>query len=211
MMQTCKVCNVKKPVTEFLTRRWTTAKGMQEGPRKRCKACDAIHDRARYADPANNRRARHLEYKKENATHIAQYRADYYEQNRDRWTNHEIGWRHSDRAKDYDRQYGARPEVREATKIRGRKWRQNNKPRLVLKTLARKAKIARATPAWANQLAILAVYAEAERKTIETGIKHEVDHYYPLVSRVVCGLHAEFNLRVITADENRRKANKMPE
>lgn len=49
-------------------------------------------------------------------------------------------------------------------------------------------------------------YKEARRLTKETGIKHEVDHIWPL-SRG--GPHLPWNLRVITAEENRRKSNKI--
>lgn len=49
-------------------------------------------------------------------------------------------------------------------------------------------------------------YKEARRLTEETGIKHEVDHIWPL-SRG--GPHLPWNLRVITAEENRKKGNKI--
>jgi hypothetical protein len=50
-------------------------------------------------------------------------------------------------------------------------------------------------------------YKEARRLTVETGIKYEVDHIMPLSKG---GLHAPSNLQVITAEENRKKAAKIP-
>ena len=48
-----------------------------------------------------------------------------------------------------------------------------------------------------------------------TGVKWEVDHIVPLASRIVCGLHAETNLRVVPKLVNRIKGNRfwpdMPE
>lgn len=44
-------------------------------------------------------------------------------------------------------------------------------------------------PAWADLSAIAAIYAECERVTLETGIPHEVDHFFPLRGRAVCDLH----------------------
>lgn len=54
-----------------------------------------------------------------------------------------------------------------------------------------------------------AVSEEAERLTQETGIEYVVDHIIPLSSKIVCGLHWEGNLRVITDDENGHKGNKL--
>lgn len=64
-----------------------------------------------------------------------------------------------------------------------------------------------ATPAWANLNAIAEFYREAARLTKETGIRHEVDHIIPLQSEIICGLHVENNLQILTRSENARKKN----
>lgn len=68
----------------------------------------------------------------------------------------------------------------------------------------------RAVPAWANKAAIRAFYAEAARLTAATGVRHEVDHVFPLQGDLVCGLHWEKNLRIATRSENAKKKNRMP-
>lgn len=90
------------------------------------------------------------------------------------------------------------------------RWSKANPHKTAALAAARRAKIKNATPAWANKKEIEKIYFEAARLTKETGIPHEVDHYYPIKSRVVCGLHCEANLRVITAEENMKKGNKCP-
>ncbi|MES2511825.1 MAG: hypothetical protein V4625_18015 [Pseudomonadota bacterium] len=62
-----------------------------------------------------------------------------------------------------------------------------------------------ATPAWANEKAIKAIYAEAKRLTNETGIPHEVDHVVPIQGSKVCGLHVEHNLQILTKAKNVQK------
>jgi len=72
----------------------------------------------------------------------------------------------------------------------------------------RRAAVLQATPPWLTkqQIADIALlYAEAERKFLETGIDHQVDHFVPLQGGTVCGLHVAWNMRVITADDNNRR------
>ena len=65
-----------------------------------------------------------------------------------------------------------------------------------------------ATPRWANREKMIAIYMERDRLWAETGVPHDVDHIIPIIHPLVCGLHCEFNLRVISANENRSKSNK---
>lgn len=75
---------------------------------------------------------------------------------------------------------------------------------------ARNAAKCNATPAWLtseHKREIAAMYATAAIRTAMDGIPYEVDHIAPLRGKLVCGLHAPWNLRVITAAENRKKSN----
>ena len=76
------------------------------------------------------------------------------------------------------------------------------------KAYRRAAKIC-ATPRWADRKEIARIY----RKARELGLT--VDHIVPLKSGLVCGLHCEANLRVLSNEENGRKSNRfwpdMPE
>lgn len=90
-------------------------------------------------------------------------------------------------------------------------WARENKH--IVNALVAKRNAAKrcAMPAWADKEKIREFYARAAFLTEATGIKHEVDHIYPLQGERVCGLHCEFNLQVLPKAENIRKGNKMPE
>lgn len=93
-----------------------------------------------------------------------------------------------------------------------KQWKKENKDRYAIlnrvhasKRLARKKM---ATPPWlteAHWSQIKEIYAEAERLTKDTGIRHEVDHIVPLSGKTVSGLHVPWNLRAIPAEENNRR------
>lgn len=72
----------------------------------------------------------------------------------------------------------------------------------------RRAAKLKATVSWSNKQNIIKIYKEAVRLTKETGILHVVDHIDPLQSKLICGLHIETNLQILTVSENATKSNK---
>jgi hypothetical protein len=127
-----------------------------------------------------------------------------------------------DRVNECRRKNRKRPEVRRAERGQEIRWRTANpdavrrhkraeyekhRDRYVADTNRRRA--LKCFPAWADRKAIRAIYAEARQLTIKTGVKHVVDHFYPLKSPIMCGLHVEQNLRVITAAANGSKGNRI--
>jgi len=78
-----------------------------------------------------------------------------------------------------------------------------------LRELTRK----RATPPWLSdndKLKIKNIYLEATRVSKVTGVKHHVDHIYPLRGKTCCGLHVPWNLQILRGVDNLRKHNKLP-
>ena len=96
----------------------------------------------------------------------------------------------------------------DADRARCRAWQKANPDKTRANIAKRKAALLRRMPVWADREAIAAVYAEADRATASTGIRHEVDHIIPMQGRRVSGLHIAENLRVLTTEENRRKGNR---
>lgn len=72
----------------------------------------------------------------------------------------------------------------------------------------RRARKINQMPEDANKTKIREIYKLAKKLTKETGIQHHVDHIYPLSKG---GLHHEDNLQILTAEENLRKSDKLPE
>ena len=64
-----------------------------------------------------------------------------------------------------------------------------------------------AMPVWADKDAINYIYTLSKELSTTTGIKHQVDHVIPIKHPLVCGLHVEYNLQVITEKENKEKSN----
>ena len=71
----------------------------------------------------------------------------------------------------------------------------------------RRKKRDKSIPPWADKSAIRELYIKARQLTLETGVKHEVDHIIPSNHNLVCGLHVENNLQILTEFENIRKSN----
>jgi hypothetical protein len=144
------------------------------------------------------------------ATHCARVKASYRKHSvkaRARAKTYILA--HSSRVTERDRAYRLAHHAQ--VRAKNARWIQANRGRFNALCAKRRASRLRATPAWADLTAIRAIYLEAVRLTQETGIPHAVDHYYPLISPLVCGLHVEHNLRVITRSENSRKKNHHPD
>jgi hypothetical protein len=101
-----------------------------------------------------------------------------------------------------------RQRNRDECNARIAEWKKRNPHKITHYFHKRRAAELQATPAWADFDAIEAVYAEAQRIQAQTGVPQHVDHIVPLLSKLVCGLHCEANLRVIPASENNRKNNR---
>lgn len=88
-------------------------------------------------------------------------------------------------------------------KDRGRAWRRKSSAKLSAHCAKRRLITVQATPAWADLELINDMYLEAQY------FQMQVDHIVPLRSKVVCGLHWEGNLQLLTPTENLKKGNRL--
>lgn len=79
---------------------------------------------------------------------------------------------------------------------------QRHYAKIVQRVRLRDAALKMRTPTWANREAIDAIYAEAQRTNMT------VDHIVPLRGKTVSGLHVEYNMQLLTHEQNARKGNR---
>lgn len=83
-------------------------------------------------------------------------------------------------------------------------WRKANKGAVNAYISERRLRKKQAIPPWANLDKIKEIYLNCPEG-------FHVDHVYPLNGINTCGLHVENNLQYLTAEDNIRKSNKLPE
>lgn len=147
----------------------------------------------------------------------------YYQENRERLRAEQRRWREENAEKkieDARRWYEANRERlivaarenyennKEVAQARNRAWARRNRARMNAIASRRAGQVKLATPSWANFDAMNSIYELAATVSELTGIPHQVDHIVPIIHPLVCGLHCEANLQVLTEVENKRKHNK---
>jgi len=108
---------------------------------------------------------------------------------------------------DYWVNYGDE-EYKERKREASRRYYQRNKAKWdkMFAKRRRQEKLARRAATETDNQAMKRMKLEAQIRTIDSGVKHEVDHVIPLIHPKVCGLSTKHNLQVLTKAANRRKA-----
>lgn len=180
---------------DSLTGLKTCRKGLHQysADRKYCPECKKEYDRRRY---------------EQNPERKKEYARRWYEQNSEREKENRRRWyeQHSERAKELSRRW--HEENTERAKENKRRWGEQNPDKRNAISAKRRAIKNQAVAPWADLDAIKQIYTEAAELTKSTGIRHEVDHIYPLQSEYMCGLHVETNLQILTQSENASKRNR---
>lgn len=235
-MKVCTKCGVEKPFSEFHKGKKRTGVRPSRGGggvTAICKVCKAEHRRPGLAaERAYKQSLAESGFKKCGSCEVVKPLSDFHKRvaspdglaykcaaciisTCSEWRNKNPGafarWyaeNRQERAEYWRQWYEANKGQRSQTYAT---WAKENKHIVNALVAKRTAAKFNATPSWANFQAMREFFAEAARLTLETGIRHEVDHIYPLQGKLVCGLHCEANLQILTKVENIRKSNRMPE
>lgn len=112
------------------------------------------------------------------------------------------------KAKEIAERYMSDEKVRANRKYKTKEYKQQNKAKILAATRFRQCSKRQRTVSWANLSIIEEIYKLRKEISDQTGVIHHVDHVIPLLHPLVCGLHVESNLKIITAEENLSKHNK---
>lgn len=203
----CAKCKSILPLTSF-----NKNKSKFDGLGTECRPCANAHSKKYHSENLEAHKIRGRAYKLANPEKFKEWnrlqylRSDKESENsrrRDSYQRHkDKRLAHSKKMWYVNHEHNLKRKVEYRKKFPGIGAEQNR---------ARQTRKQNAMPDWADRKAMKIIYAECKKISKETGIKHHVDHYFPLKSDVVCGLHNEFNLRIIPAVENLSKGNSFPE
>lgn len=210
----CSTCKETKLITEYALRKasvdglQTTCRSCQKEYRDRNKDQYKAHSKKRYAENRDDILVMAREWKTQNKDHVREINKQYRHNHRDAFIQY-------DQASYYRHRQAYLKELRKSDPAQAyrhaTKWAKNNPGKLRAQAAKRVARLTQATPKWVNYKAIESIYVECANTTKSTGIPHHVDHIVPLRGKTVCGLHVEYNLRIITATENMEKGNTLNE
>ena len=113
-----------------------------------------------------------------------------------------------------ERQATWRDGNRDKLQARDRRRYEGSYGLLIFNNKRRLEQLRKATPSWLtaeHKRQMAEIYKSAMHMTEITGVEHAVDHVWPLRGRHSCGLHVPWNLQIVPAAWNNRKANKEPE
>jgi 5-methylcytosine-specific restriction endonuclease McrA len=194
-VKSCSKCKIEKDLSCF-----STNKKAKDGLHSWCRECVNFDRRLKCDKYRESRR----KYAAKNAEKIAKREKIY--KSTEEFRKKKLKWDRKYREKNRDvirlkkfHYYSDKQHLRRAEY-------QRNKEGYIARAYARLRKIKNFTPEDADKLLIKRLYKEASRLTIETGIKHEVDHIIPVSKG---GLHHQDNLQILVWLENRRKGNKI--
>ena len=202
-MKVCTKCKVEKPFDLF-----AKCSKHADGLNYYCRICEKLRFKEYSLKNPEKTSASRKNWVRNNPEKRKAQKQRHYQKNKEKILKHQ---------KEYiDKNFEMIAARKRAYVVRtSDKWREyfdkywrENKDRVYARNGKRRAAKRQAVATWANLHKIQTIYERCIKLSEETGIQHHVDHIIPLTHRLVCGLHVEHNLQIITAVENSIKNNK---
>lgn len=179
----------------------------------RCKGCDAKKAREWYESNKDRVRARKTERRLADEVAFRKMHRDIYYKNKEKI----LSKRKDYYAKNKEAIIGRVSEWRLANVEKARQYVRNhyseNKNYYTERSVKKRVAKVSATPSWLSAIEraqIQEMYDVAAALTVQTGVKHHVDHIHPLKGRGFNGLHVPWNLQMLRAAENLSKGSRLP-
>lgn len=202
----CETCKEDVVLSMFSKNRST-----KDGFSKACKPCRKAYDSAYYEKVKTRVRDLQRRYYQENKDACLKRARKWEAENPERKKELRAAYREQNREKIKEFSKVDWTKHNEARRAAKKAYRRSNPERGAEHVRARQTRKQQAMPDWADRDAIRAIYRQCAWASKITGIKHHVDHFYPLKNSLVCGLHCEYNLRIIPAVVNLSKGNRIPD
>lgn len=152
----------------------------KDGLQLRCKACHCLMMKSYYDNNKNIVLARNKQYQASHKDAILTNKREYRRNNREK-------------IRALSRKHVALDQQRKPAKY-------------AAKAARRRTNVRQATPQWSDADTIFGMY-ELAAIFKRYGIALHVDHIVPINSDIVCGLHCESNLQLLSAKDNMSKGN----
>lgn len=206
----CARCKIHKPIVAF-----GNCNKSADGHQSYCRPCKTIDARIRYKINPERLRNNSRNYYKNHRDICIRKSKEYVGNNKELVLHKARKYHYKNRKACLERMKKYRLANLEKMRKKDRDFSRENPEKMIAKKARRRSIKKNANVDWADQWVISEIYALAIIRSVNTGVKHHVDHIVPLVSKKVCGLHCEHNLQIIEGYENQAKGNRwwpdMPE
>lgn len=191
----CYKCKIELDLSEF-----HKCSSNKDGYQFICKTCKRKLNQ--------NRNEYYKEYYQNNKISISEKSKERYLNNKEKILKKQKKYYLNNKGK--HNQYSILWALKNKEKVRTihREWSKKNYEKIRLNTIYQRMNRKKRIPLWANLEKINQIYLRCKLVKEYTGINYKVDHIIPLCGKIVCGLHVENNLQIITEHENRVKGNK---
>ena len=209
VVRVCLHCRMDKPITDF-----NKDKTRPLGRSYICRPCGKAKDFARYRANPEKERARgvafyHKTADRQRALRVKRYHADPVAARAAQKLDYELnGDKRRSRRREY---YHENPE---RDRLVTQRWAKANPEKVRGGNKVRADRVKRATPSWLSEgqkMRMRSIYIIRDILTELTGVKHDVDHIFPIYGGNSSGLHVPWNLRVIPKSKNASKRNTVPD